>query len=126
MAQLTSVVADSDKITVILISDGSEPLAGTPFDVQIAEAFRLNAAEQRKQAMPFITVLRAAKGKFVSLRVNTPPWPFELPPYPGETVPVAPPVATTPTNAPTAQSGKSARHTNGDNGSRSRTSSRHG
>lgn len=83
MAQLTNVIADSDKITVILISDGSETPAGTTFDEQIAEAFKLNAAEQRRQAMPFVTILRAAKGKFVSLRVNTPPWPIELPAYPG-------------------------------------------
>jgi hypothetical protein len=83
MAQLTNVIADSDKITVILISDGSETPVGTTFDEEIAAAFKFNAAEQRRQAMPFVTILRAAKGKFVSLRVNTPPWPIELPTYPG-------------------------------------------
>jgi hypothetical protein len=87
MEQLTSVVAASDKITVILFSDGSDALTGTTFDTQIAEAFKLNAAEQRRLAMPFVTILRAAKGKFVSLKVNTPPWPVELPSYPGETTP---------------------------------------
>ena len=90
MTQLTKVVADSDKITVILISDGSESPTGTPFDRQIAEAFKLNNAEQRRQAMPFVTILRAAKGEFVSFKVNTPPWPIELPAYPGEPASVTP------------------------------------
>jgi hypothetical protein len=95
MPQLTKVVADSDRITVILISDGSEPLVGTPFDEQIAAAFKLNAAEQRRQAMPFVTILRAVKGKYVGVRVNIPPWPLEMPPFPRE--PAATP---TPTNPP--------------------------
>lgn len=90
MAQLTNVVADSDKITVILMSDGSEPLTGTMFDTQIAEAFKLNRDEQRRLDMPFVTILRAARGKFVSLKVNTPPWPIDIPAYPGETKPPEP------------------------------------
>lgn len=98
MAQLTNVVADSDKITVIFVSDGSTAPIGTMFDDQIAEAFKLNAAEQRRLAMPFVTILRAAKGKFVSLRVNTPPWPIELPAYPSDQK-IAPP----PTNPPPAK-----------------------
>jgi len=96
MEQLTNVVADSDKLTVILISNGSEPLVGTPFDGQIAESFKLNAAEQQRKAMPFVTVLRAVKGKYVGVRVNTPPWPFELPAFPEAKVTPALP----PTNPP--------------------------
>jgi hypothetical protein len=84
MAQLKSVVADSDKITVMLISAGEEALTGTPYDAQIAEAYRLNAADQRKQKMPFLTVLRAVKGKFIGYTVNTPPWPAEFPVFPAE------------------------------------------
>lgn len=90
MAQLTNVVAKSEKITVILFSDGSQSLAGTPFDAQIAQAFALNQAEQRKQSMPFVTILRAARGEFVSVKVNTPPWPVEIPGYPGEAATVTP------------------------------------
>jgi hypothetical protein len=97
MAQLRNVVANSDKLTVILISDGSESPVGTPFDRQIAAAFKLNSAEQRSQAMPFVTILRAAKGEFCSFKVNTPPWPIELPAFPNEPAPVAPaPIETKP------------------------------
>lgn len=99
MAQLTNVVADSDELTVILVSDGSAAPVGTMFDDQIAEAFKLNAAEQRRLAMPFVTILRAAKGKFVSLRVNTPPWPIELPAFPGDQKLAPPPTNPPPTKA---------------------------
>ena len=80
--QMMSVVADSDKITVLLISDGESALTGTPFDAPIAEVYRTNAADQRKQQMPFLTVLRAVKGKFIGFTVNTPPWPVEFPKFP--------------------------------------------
>lgn len=89
MAQVKSVVADSDKLTVLLISDGEEAPTGTPYDAPIAEAYRLNVADQRKQQMPFLTVLRAAKGKFIGFSVNTPPWPVEFPGFPAEPKPVA-------------------------------------
>ncbi|HEX5220319.1 MAG TPA: hypothetical protein VFZ59_12180 [Verrucomicrobiae bacterium] len=95
MAQLTNVVADSDRITVVLISDGSSSPSGTPFDSQIAESFKLNAAEQFRQAMPFVTVLRAVKGEFIGFKVNTPPWPIEYPPFPPEPI-VAPAQSTNP------------------------------
>lgn len=84
IAQMKSVVADSDKITVLLISDGESALIGTPYDAPIAEAYRTNAADQRKQQMPFLTVLRAVKGKFIGFTVNTPPWPIEFPKFPAE------------------------------------------
>lgn len=104
MAQLTNVVADSDKLTVILVSDGSTAPVGTLFDDQIAEAFKLNFTEQRRLAMPFVTILRAVNGRFVSLRVNTPPWPIELPAYPGALAthppPTNPPPSTPATSTP--------------------------
>jgi hypothetical protein len=89
MAQLKSVVADSDKLTVLLISDGEDALTGTPYDEQMAEAYRQNTADQRKQKMPFLAVLRTMKGKFIGFSVNTPPWPVEFPIYPAEPKPAA-------------------------------------
>ncbi len=99
IAQMKSVLADSDKITVLLISDGESALAGTPFDASIAEAYRTNAADQRKQQMPFLTVLRAVKGKFIGFTVNTPPWPVEFPKFPAAPQP-ATAAATTPSAKP--------------------------
>lgn len=84
LAPLASVVADSDRITVILISDGEEAPVGTPFDQRIAETFKLYVTEQRRLAMPFVTILRAVQGRYVGVKVNTPPFPLEFPAYPDE------------------------------------------
>lgn len=81
---LTNLVANSYRLTVLIISDGSDARFGTPFDEKIAEAYKANAAEQRQQQMPFVTVLRAEKGKYIGYTVSTPPWPVEFPTYPGE------------------------------------------
>jgi hypothetical protein len=89
LAQLTNVIASSEKITVLLVSDGSEVPLGTPFDAQIAEAYKHNAAEQQEQSMPFVTILRAARGEFTGFTVSTPPWPVEFPPAPTNPPPVA-------------------------------------
>lgn len=81
---LTNIVAQSERMTVILISSGSEPITGTPFDEGIAQNFLKNNETQRKAKMPFVTILRAYQGKFVNFNVNLPPWPMELPEYPPE------------------------------------------
>jgi len=92
---MTSVVKDSERITVIILTDGTGKISGTPFDQQINESYRLNYAGQRKQRMPFITVLRAKRGEFIGWRVNTPPFRPEFPAYPVEPKATEPPVAVT-------------------------------
>lgn len=89
----TNIVAHSERITVLLFTSGSEPIAGTPYDAQIAETFTKNADQQRKSNMPFVTILRAVQGKIVAYAVNMPPWPLEVPEWPAEYKPVAPPPA---------------------------------
>ena len=91
LAPMMRVVKDSDKITVLLISDGDDKVSGTPFDHEINEAFKLNYSAQRKANMPFVTVLRAQKGEFIGVKVSMPPWPVEFPEFPAE-----PPVARSP------------------------------
>ncbi len=91
LAPMMRVVKDSDKITVLLISDGDHKVSGTPFDTEINEAFKLNSSAQRKSNMPFVTVLRARKGEFIGCRVSMPPWPVDFPEFPAE-----PPVAQAP------------------------------
>ena len=88
LAPMMRVVKDSDKITVLLISDGDDKVSGTPFDNEINAAFKLNSSAQRKLNMPFVTVLRGRKGEFVGGRVSMSPWPVEFPEFPAE-----PPVA---------------------------------
>lgn len=81
---LTNIVANSERITVVIVSSGSEPIKGTPFDESIVQNYLKNDEAQRKAKMPFVTILRAYQGKFVSFSVCLPPWPMELPDYPKE------------------------------------------
>ena len=81
---LTNIVSRSERITVVIISSGSEAITGTPFDESIAQNFLKNEETQRKAKMPFVTILRAYRGAFVNFSVNLPPWPMELPEYPRE------------------------------------------
>jgi hypothetical protein len=80
----TNIVAQSERLTLLIFSSGSEPVTGTPYDAAIAESFRQNSEQQRKANMPFLTILRAANGKFVASAVNMPPWPLEVPEWPDE------------------------------------------
>ena len=81
---MARLIKDSDFITVLLISDGAEPIHGTPFDVQINEAYKLWRDEQQKARTPFVTVLRAKGGQVTDFIVNPASWPVELPPLPSE------------------------------------------
>ena len=118
---MNELIKKSDRITVLLITSGEEKITGTPYDADINESFRANAAEQKKKKLPFVTVLRAVKGEYVGFRVSTPPWPVELPAFPAVTnvaKPAAnpppqptPPVAPPPTPQKKAEP-TSASHTN--------------
>ena len=96
VAPMTNIVAHSDKITVLLISAGSEAPAGVPFDAQIADAYKLNAATQQEQSMPFVTIWRAARGKFTEFTVSTPPGPIVFPAFATNPPPLAPVVPNPP------------------------------
>ncbi len=98
---LTNIVARSERITVVIIGSGSEPISGTPFDEGIAQNFLKNDEVQRKAKMPFVTMLRAYRGKFVSFSVSLPPWPMELPEYPKEARRAPEPAAVKPAPAAT-------------------------
>lgn len=87
----SNIVAQSERITILLVTTGSDPMAGTPFDAEITESYLKNSDQQRKQNMPFLTILRAVKGKFVAFAVNMPPWPLEVPAYPDGFHPTPPP-----------------------------------
>ena len=81
---LSRVVENSDRLTVLLVSDGNEEISGTPFDWQIQTALGNSFKAQQKARMPFITVLRAQHGEFVNAFVNRAPWPVEFPQFPPE------------------------------------------
>src|SRR5262245_40631208 len=100
------VVQASQFITTILITDGSDKMHGTPFDAQINQSYQQWGKEQEKAKMPFITTLRAQRGKLMDFRVTPAPWPAELPPLPPEVLAMAtntppkPKELTSATNAP--------------------------
>ncbi|HOB33086.1 MAG TPA: VWA domain-containing protein, partial [Verrucomicrobiota bacterium] len=80
MPTLMHLVQSSDFITVIILSDGSSEIVGTPFDEKINASFRSWRREQARGQMPFVTLLRASLGNVTQYAVSTPPFPLEMPP----------------------------------------------
>jgi hypothetical protein len=101
VAKISRIIARSDYITVMLVSDGSEKVHGTPFDDKINGTFQSWSKAQEKSLIPFVTILRAEHGVIRHYAVAMPPWPLEMPPLPAaltHSAPVAPP----PSSAPAA------------------------
>ena len=120
-AELGQALAISTNLTVILISDGTDVVVGTPFDRPINVTYGKRASELRTAKMPFVTALVTQRGEFThwSVRggledINLPmpvrnPFPLpvlaEVPPQPAPApVPIAspptPPVVVTPAPKP--------------------------
>lgn len=78
------LVRASPAITLLVFTDGGQPVRGTPFDDAINTAFREARRAQARARMPFVVVLRAERGQIASHVVGLPPWPIEIPPLPGE------------------------------------------
>lgn len=81
---LQRVIKESEFLTVILITDGSGKIEGTPFDESINAFFREWRREQAKAQMPVLVALRANRGALTHHTVAAAPWPLELPPLPAE------------------------------------------
>ncbi len=108
-AELGQALAISTNLTVILISDGTDVIVGTPFDRPINVTYGKRASEMRTARMPFITSLVTQRGEFTQWAVRGGlediglPFP-EKPVLPAPVIaqspapPVAKPVA--PTNPP--------------------------
>ncbi len=78
------LVRGSQAITLVLFTDGEEPVRGTPFDDDINAVFRESRREQARVRMPFVTVLRAENRQFARHVVGLPPWRIQIPPLPIE------------------------------------------
>src|SRR6185436_6592287 len=70
-----------------ILSSGADTIKGTPFDSEINQSLRGWRDEQQKSQMPFIIVLRAARGVITHYSVTPAPWKIEMPPLPAELVP---------------------------------------
>lgn len=77
---LQRVVADSECITVILVSDGTQPVQGTPFDKPINDYFERWRSQQQQNRMPFLALLRGQGGVLTNYAMAASPWRLEFPP----------------------------------------------
>jgi hypothetical protein len=76
---LHGLIRQSPALTVILISDGSDAIRGTPFDEAINGVFNKWSATQRKANLPLLTLLSARNGGVADFSVSPAPWPLEWP-----------------------------------------------
>jgi len=82
MANMLRVIKMSDVITVVLVSDGSDAVKGTPFDDRIAAFYKTNYGPQKKAHMPIVTVFRGEKGILTTNTLALGQWPAEIPTVP--------------------------------------------
>lgn len=101
LVNMLRVIKMSDVITVVLISDGSDPMVGTPFDERLNAFYKKNYQSQRKQRMPIITVIRGERGQILTNTLALAPWPVDIPAVPPPVVAkAAPPKSPPPPPAP--------------------------
>ena len=79
LQSLVPVVKSSRAITVILVSTGTEPMRGTPFDQQINSTYPVYARELREAKLPFVTTLVGRNGRLVAYSVNSSLGPIKIP-----------------------------------------------
>ncbi len=87
LTNMFAVVDSSDFITIILFSDGDQPIKGTPFDDEINKQYKDNYKQQKKAGMPIVTLFQAKGGTFLTNTVNFGPWPINIPPVPAPPAP---------------------------------------
>src|SRR5487761_2032399 len=97
---LNRVVEGSERLTVLIFSDGATKITGTTFDAGINQLFEQNAAARKKAREPFVVVLRSQQGKYVGCTVSYPPQLVSFPQFPPLPPLPEPPPAPKPVPAP--------------------------
>jgi hypothetical protein len=82
LTNMLRVIKDSDVVTVILISDGSDTIHGTPFDAKLNAFYKENYRAQKKAHLPVVTVFRGEHGNLAANTMNLAPWPADIPAVP--------------------------------------------
>ena len=90
LTNMYGVVDSSDFITVVIFSDGDQPIKGTPFDDDINKQYKDNYRQAKKSGMPMITVLQANHGTFITNTVSFGSWPIDIPRVPAPPKPKHP------------------------------------
>jgi hypothetical protein len=73
------VVKSVEDLTIILISNGETPIAGTPFDTEMNQTFRDLAPSMKKAKVTLNTTLVAQDGNLVAWAANAPEFVIEVP-----------------------------------------------
>lgn len=68
--QLSAVLRVARDVNVILVTDGTSPVQGTPFDQMINAQFATNAVQVRETKKPLIATLTARNGQFTAAEVT--------------------------------------------------------
>lgn len=68
---MLQLIEESEALTVLLYSEGSQPIKGTPFDDSINEAYKQHYRELIDARLPFVTVLVGRAGKIVKCTINS-------------------------------------------------------
>jgi hypothetical protein len=102
LAGLNRVVAESGGLTVLVFSDGYDPMVGTPFDASVNDIYAQHRAELRDAHIPFVTLLQSRNGKIVRGTVNSAVGPIEIPALPPPPAPPKPAVEPAPAPEPVA------------------------
>lgn len=79
LADVNRILKDVGDLTVILVSNGETPLAGTPFDEPINARFRELAPVMKTAKATVNTTLVAQDGKFVAWALNSPQFLLDVP-----------------------------------------------
>jgi hypothetical protein len=96
---LNRVVQSSERLTVLIFSDGEGKISGTPYDDALNQMLHEKLAEQKNARQPLVIVLRSQLGQFVVANIGLPPQLVIIPGFPPLPLPPPPP-APTPTNPP--------------------------
>lgn len=79
---LNRIIADSERLTVLIFCDGTDEIHWSPYDDGINGTLAQTAAERKKSQQPLVILLRTQTGKYVGATVNFPPAPVNVPPFP--------------------------------------------
>ena len=90
LADVNRIVKNVEDLTVILVSNGETPLAGTPFDEAINARAGELAPEMKLKKATVNTALVAQEGKFVAWALNSPQFLVEVPQVAPRSRPVKP------------------------------------
>lgn len=79
---INRVIADSERLTILIFCDGTDQVRWTPYDDGINSTLEQTAAERKKNQQPAVILLRTQMGKYVGATVNFPPSPLNFPAFP--------------------------------------------